>query len=430
MAVNLPPAQRRTGAADANRVETPAGPINKPAGAEQPAQQAWAGEEGGWAAKTGAVQQRRQVEDTSPLVLMVRQDAIRRAGESKHISTTSNLYSRLENHYLADLMQSDAPIGSSERKQLGRAAIDKLGKVFVAEGPTYDYWENGATTSWNKQEIPEGVRHLIRGVPKVLAAATDVLSQDNRPHLSYLDVPHLLGAANEEVGADADIKGGGKNISQLMHWATGVKYAPETTKDTMRELFMLYELWHLETWDVFGEDALNDLIAEEQGSLFGRKLAAGEVTKENLPKVIDETFGEARAWVGAMLKVRQPQLDAMVDAGELPQANLWYGQLGQMDAWNEPSFKEQLASGKTMDEVRSSSLAKRLGDVYALIYEAEAWDRNNPGNPMTLTPLTESMLKGKYDEIMRKTAHGEKLKTGDVMGAMWNAGRNVPLEGQ
>lgn len=405
-----------------------AAPADKPKVAE--ADGAWGAQPAGgaWAAsKSNAVAAQKRADLPSAHVAMIRQAAIRQAGETRTISPASKTWKRLETHYLAELLASDAPVGSSARKALGKAAVDKIGKVFEGPAKSWDYWESGALAHWNNQKVPDALKKLIPGVPSVLSAGTDVLSTVNRPHLSYLDVPHLLGRANEDFGEDADVKGGGKNISQLMHWATGVKYGPQTDKETMRELFLLYELWHLEGWDVFSEDALNDLIAEEQGGLFGRRLANGEVTKENLGAVIDETFAEARAWVGKLLKERQPQLDALIDAETIPDASMWYGKLGTLDAWGEPSFKEQLAAGSTEEQVRQSSFAKRITGVYALIYEAEAWDRANPGNPMTLSRMTESMVRGKYDDVMRKTTLGEPLSTSEMLGAVWNGGRNEPI---
>ena len=67
-------------------------------------------------------------------------------------------------------------------------------------------------------------------------------------------MPFLLGAPNTGLGFDDDWTHGGKNISQLMHWGTGVKYS-HLSADTMRKLFLGYELWHLEGLDVFGEDS-------------------------------------------------------------------------------------------------------------------------------------------------------------------------------
>ena len=82
-------------------------------------------------------------------------------------------------------------------------------------------------------------------------------SRPKRRLMRLIDVPFLVGDANLSEGGDSDFLRGGKNWSNVMHWATGVKYG-NLPADALRELFLGYELYHLEGWDVFAEDALND----------------------------------------------------------------------------------------------------------------------------------------------------------------------------
>ena len=74
-----------------------------------------------------------------------------------------------------------------------------------------------------------------------------------------------------------------------------------------------------------------------------------------------------------------------------------------------------------MDEVRNSGFAKRAAAIYALIYEAEAWDRAHPRDKIDLSRMSKGLLAGEFDSVLRKTVHDEKIGFNEKVGALWNA---------
>jgi hypothetical protein len=318
----------------------------------------------------------------------------------------SEFLKRLENFYLKEYLAAPGPAKGKE------AAEDKIGKTFAGPATAGDFWEEGAIKQWNKQKIPDAARFVAPELPSEMAAATDILSIPNRAILPYIDVPHLVGKANTGTGADADVSGGGKNISQLMHWATGVKYSNVSQK-TMREFFLAYELWHLEAWDVFGEDPINDLIAEEAGRILGVKLRFGTLTKTNLVATLDDAFNEARAWVGSLLRVRRAELERWILEKTQRKANMWWGAMPAMDIWGPDTIFSMLKRGMSVEDVKASSLVERIAAIYALIEESYEWESAH--TTIDNGPFIERMLKGELDAAFAKAAKGEPVATADVM---------------
>ena len=76
---------------------------------------------------------------------------------------------------------------------------------------------------------------------------------------------------------------------------------------------------------MFGEDPINDLIAEEAGRILGVKLRFGTLTKTNLVATLDDAFNEARAWVGSLLRVRRGELERWILEKTQRRANMWWG---------------------------------------------------------------------------------------------------------
>src|SRR5262249_27468810 len=154
-------------------------------------------------------------------------------------------YKRLKGHYLTDYL-------SSPTEATGKDAIGKIGRPMEgrrgaggvevkpqggAFRPAKDRWEQNAIEAWNKQPIgmPPQIRNMglfgnIKTLPETLEAGTDVLISENVDKLPYVDSPFLLGKPNlaTAMDFDADWKFGGQNVSQLMHWATGVKYSGQS----------------------------------------------------------------------------------------------------------------------------------------------------------------------------------------------------------
>jgi len=250
--------------------------------------------------------------------------------------------------------------------------------------------------------VPAGMRARYADLPEWLYPATHAyVGGDYAPLLGLIDGPFLIGDANADTREDADVRGGGRNQSNTMHWATGVRYA-HLPENGLRELFLGYENWHLEGWDVFGEDALNDLIAEEQGRLLGRRLRAGSLTSEaDLVRMMDRDFREARAWVGALLKLRQNELDALIQAAESPKANIWWGQNSKyppdvVPPWGRRSLSQRFGGGATLEEVIKSPQVEHLVQVYTLIYETDEWAERT-GRAVNLTPVMQATVAGRYD---------------------------------
>ena len=323
-----------------------------------------------------------------------------RARTARSIDPASRFYRRLVDFYLRDYLAAPSPARGVE------ACERRIGRTFAGPATPGDSWEEGALAAWNRQQIPAAARALRPALPAELAAATDILSRPNRAVLPFIDVPHLIGGSNTGTGADADVSGGGRNISQLMHWGTGVKYS-NVDRLAMRELFIAYELWHLEAWDVFGEDPINDLIAEEAGRILGTQLRAGTITSANLRQRLEEGFAEARAWVGTLLRARLSELDQWTVAERQRPANIWWGAQPAMNVWGNDTIYSLLRGGMSVEAVRRHPLVERITEIYTLVYEADAWEaaRGRIDNG-TFIP---AILRGEYNRQFERMARGQPM---------------------
>lgn len=342
---------------------------------------------------------------------IIKTEAKRRAEDRGPTVDPSSAFHRvLIDRYLSEYL-------SHPNRETGKQAVDKISEQIPGRGFTVtsifdDRWVRGARRFWNSQklpEIPEGLRDLpmfqhIKNLPREIGAATAILSEENRVELLYPDVPFLLGEPNEDTSDDmADVLGGGKNISQLMHWATGAKYA-DLSPDALREFFLIYELWHLEGWDVFGIDAINDLIAEEQGRLLGVELLKGEngriKSKEDLQPFLDVSFGEARVWVGRLLGFRRKELDEWIVAKERKWATIhWRGDKAR-DLWHSPTVHQMASAGMPIQEILRSPLVRGQIELYTLLYEGESLPASE------ISDLQKWLALGKLDPLFRATRGG------------------------
>ncbi len=336
-----------------------------------------------------------RISDPARQVLcFIKLEAQRRARSTTGTVAGSAFLRGLKGHFLKDYLAGPS----------AQAGLDAMNAIGANQGAPSVSTKLGAA-----QYVPRMVRDAHPGTPTWLYPATEfwtlpVLGRgSNIDKIPIIDVPFLVGDENRSLVEDSDFIRGGKNLSNVMHWATGVKYG-NVPRDALRELFIGYELLHLEGWDQFGEDAINDLISEEEGRLLGRRLRAASITSEaGLVTALDETFREARAWVGAMLKLRQEELDNLILAETPTQSNMWWGTLRRsyVAPWRAGvSIKSLLASGKTVDEVSRSGLAEQLTQIYTLIYEVDEWERRN-GESITLTPATRRIINGDYDSRFR-----------------------------
>lgn len=316
----------------------------------------------------------------------IRLEAKRRARNDVASALVSDFLFQLENYFLKEYLENPT-------KETGLSAIDRIGKPqgFPRVGL-------GAA-----MYVPEGIRRLHLdarnlGVWEWLYPANQFW---NRPIkgdyvniIPYLDVPFLVGLPNKRPGENDDAIYGGKNLSNVMHWATGLKYHM-VPPDLMHDLFVGYEYWHMEGFDVFGEDSLNDLIGEEAGRLMGREIAAAQIrSKQDLRRTVDRSFREARAWVGALVRFRQKDLDRLILSYNPPKTHQWMQRYETVEPWAQATIGRRLSTGQGIEEITRSPFVNQLVDIYALIYFADEWEIQN-GN-IRLTPITQKILEGKY----------------------------------
>jgi hypothetical protein len=229
----------------------------------------------------------------------------------------------------------------------------------------------------------------------------------------------MIGNPNTDTGADADVHGGGKNISQLMHWATGIKYGDQDPQ-SMRDMFLAYEYYHMEGFDKFGEDSINDMISEDAGRIMSRQLQAGEINKDNLGSKLDSGFNESRAWVGKLIKARQHELDAVITSKEVVQSEMWYGEIpGQVQHWGPSTIYLDLQNGMSLDQVKAGHTVQHFIDVYALIYYSDIWQKEN--GKIKTSNFQDSIVEGKYNKVFEKAVKNQPLTGKEKMDAYMDA---------
>ncbi|MFG1817793.1 DUF4157 domain-containing protein [Kribbella sp. NPDC049174] len=377
---------------------------------------------------------------TREVLAFIKAEAAARAKVPGSIDPTSKFYKQLTTKYLADYFASPTAARGKEaaEEKLGAALEGRTATiggtdtllVRVKGGvwrPVTSEWEIKAITWLNGQELPAQLGRLkalpmfanVLALPTKLGAATDILGKENTDKLPFLDIPFLIGETNPEIADfNADVRRGGKNISQLMHWATGVKYAAQNQLG-LRELFLAYELWHLEGFEVFGQDSINDMIAENQGRMLGAELlkgSAGALKREaDLLPFLNRSFRESRAWVGALLRLRRDQLDKWITAKEQQPATMHY--MEKDDVWHSLTVYQQLVDGASVEDVKTSWIVNAAIEIYTLLFEADEWEKAH--GPIILTPLEKALIQGKLDTILEIMAKAEvgKASAGDYLKA-------------
>lgn len=326
----------------------------------------------------------------------IRMEAQRQARLDRGTVAGSRLVRSLQDIFLADYFRNPTPT-------TGVAAVEKIG-----EGQGVPALGFGAY-----MYVPRGLRERYPNGPFIetwewLYPATQfwVIRTDlgdsvgkNIQHIRFLDVPFLVGRHNSQPGDDADAVYGGKNLSNVMHWATGTKYwnIPE---DAMRELFIGYEYWHMEGWDVAGEDSINDLIAEEQGRMLGVRLSQATIRSvDDLVQAMDQDFRRSRAWVGAMLRERRQILDDHILAADLPRSDFWFQGRRQLVPWTTQSVQQRIDGGASALQVAQSGFVEQLIKIYELIYAAKEYERRV--GPVGLTDVTRRTVRDEYNDQFR-----------------------------
>jgi hypothetical protein len=342
------------------------------------------------------------------VLCFIRAQAQRRAKADTGTVVGSNMLDVLFNNFLDDYLANpntytgQAAIAEISEPQ-GFPAIGFGAAMYIPKGVRDRYpnfvgdweWIYPATQFWSiRKRTDDGSETVSVG--------------DKCSVLNSLNVPFLVGTPTTVASDDDDAIKGGKNLSNVMHWATGMRYhyLPD---QGMREIFIGYELWHLEAWDVFGEDPINDLIAEEQGRLFGKRLAtASAKTQPEIIAGLDEDFRTARAWVGAMLRLRKDRLDELVLQKAPPIADMWTGHKRVSAPWVGESVQQQLDSGKTVEQVCESDLARHLIEIYTLIYYADEWERKH--GDVGLSDVMKKCVAGDYDGQFKAAPKGYGAK--------------------
>jgi len=371
------------------------------------------------------------------ILAYIKSEAAKRSKTPPSIDPNSDFVKVLKSRYLADYFKDpSAKSGQQVVDQgIGRqmeGQEDGLGGAKVrAPGGKWrqvrNQWELMAITWLNQQKLPAQLKQMkgmpllknLQGLPDELGAATDILRDENTAKLPYIDIPALIGKVNPDItDINADVRGGGKNISQLMHWATGVKYAAQKP-EALRELFLAYETWHLEGWDVFGQDSLNDLIAENQGRMLGSELLKGKAGQlrgeSDLMPFLDRTFAESRAWVGTLLRMRKEALDAWIlDKQQKPASMHW---MEKEQIWPSLTVYQMLADGTAQDEVKKSFIVDAAIEIYTLVFEADEWEKAH--GEIELTALEKALVRGDLDKVLAVMAKAEvgKASIGDLIEA-------------
>ena len=350
--------------------------------------------------------------DTKKVLEHIRSQAKARAQAGGALSKDSMLQKRLSEHYLKDYL-------ANPNAETGKGAVEKIGaQLDPAKADPSDYWESNAS-AWNSHPVPPGLSLLIPGAPTEMGAGTEVMSKTNRAALPYLDAPQMIGKPNTDTGVDADVYGGGKNISQLMHWATGVKHSA-TDPQTMRDLFLAYEYYHLEGFDKFGEDSINDLISEDAGRIMGRQLQAGEINSGNLNQKLNAGFDEAAAWVGSLIKMRQGELDAVITSKTVVESQMWWGEMPEkVQWWGDSTIYLDLLNGKSVEEVQADARTEHFIGIYSLIYHSDQWQKKN--EKIKHSNFSEGMIEHKYDKVFEKSVKGEELTKREKVDAYLDA---------
>ena len=344
--------------------------------------------------------------DVSTVLERIRAQARSRAASVRRFSPSDRFIQVLSSRYLDRYLPAPSPHAGLEA--IARISAQNTSGVVTTTCGRPDRWEE-ITPHLNHVSVP-GLRDVpgLSGLLDNVGAATAIISAANRRDLDHIDGPFLLGrhdvnmldcAARLNAALDPDLQGGNDiNESQLMHWATGVRYH-EWPQERIRDLFLAYELWHLELWDVFGRDPINDLIAEDAGWQLAQALRTGTLTSANLVTELDRFFGNARAWVGALLAIRRNALDAQITAEVAPTAHIHWT-LQDIDAsmvdhpYRSPSIRQLLRAGQGVDHVMQTRLVDNYVAVYTLIIEAET-------NAQHVSGLQQMMAAGDLDWAFR-----------------------------
>lgn len=335
-------------------------------------------------------------DEAKAVLCYIKMEARRRAGQHNRSVIGTHFFNELSTYFLKPYL--DAPNPAT-----GLFVLSELGASQGA--PRIGL---GASIY-----IPEGLRNRHSGGPSIPAwiyPATHFFTSGSFKgfhvdRMPYLDVPFLVGEPNMSQEENADFVGGGKNLSNVMHWATGAKYW-EIPEPAFRELFIGYEYWHMEGIDVFGEDAINDLIGEMAGHMMGKRIIRADIRSvSDLGRKLDTDFYRARAWVGALLRENQEHFDELILQELKPRSDYWLtGQMIVMEPWSGDTggntVQHMLVNGMSAKEVAATRQVEKLVEIYTLIFEATEWEKAN--GSVGLSSVERKVMSDTYNDQFRR----------------------------
>lgn len=193
----------------------------------------------------------------------------------------------------------------------------------------------------------------------------------NAAGISYIDSPYLLGTPAPIVtgpgGELWDPWSQGPNLTQLMHFAAGMKWswAPAFI---IQWYFVHYEQTSREGWQLFGLDSLNDVIAEEGSRLFAEDLKGASATCSGGMIDLDSYFARGRSFLRSQLS--EAELDRLALRAYQPIMVIAVNPAGTVTEsralWNA-TIMEQIMAGASDADILATPDARILTLLYHLI---------------------------------------------------------------
>lgn len=213
------------------------------------------------------------------------------------------------------------------------------------------------------EEGAGGFSHYGYGLLRGLA------TEASHDGIGFIDSPYFLGSpAPGSVTAAGffDPWSQGPNPTDLMHFAAGLEWAWAPAA-IIQWYFVHYEKTTEEGWQLFGLDALNDVIAEEGGRLLAIDMQAGTLSCPSSGTAdLDPYFMKGRRFLKGELsenklnslamRVHQPVM--VVDTGA--------GGTHSKALWNR-TIMEQVMGGASDASILASPDAKILTTLYHLL---------------------------------------------------------------
>jgi hypothetical protein len=96
--------------------------------------------------------------------------------------------------------------------------------------------------------------------------------------------------------------------------------------------------------------------------------------------------------------MRRSELDRWILAKEQKKAVIHWNEKDQQELWHSPTIYEMLASGKSVSDIEKSELVGLQIEIYALLFEADLWEKAN--GPVKVTELEKALVEGKLNNML------------------------------